>query len=190
MSEHSRRPDEVLNQPRTAILFEKNHDGKVPKTALRDLTLGHQYYRQHLERPKGIHYQRLRPGPFTMMCEREDVQLGKVTTVHALRAEDCAYPTTPLPELVKERLMVRDDPSKITSLASYMKLRRSIWLVEETEDGQFRCNCPLGIKGKFCIIYKSNQQCDQLNNMGLQRRSPPHPPPTHPTHRRARRREA
>ena len=150
MSEHSKRPDQILRQPRTAILFEKNHDGSVPKTALRDLTVGHQYYRQHLERPKGINYQRLRPGAFTMMCEREDVKLGKVTTVHALRAEDCAYPATPLQELVKERLMVRDDPSKITSLASYMKLRKSIWLVEETEDGQFRCNCPLGIKGKVC----------------------------------------
>ena len=56
VSEHSKRPDGLLTQPRTAILFEANHNGSRPKDSLKKLTVGHQYFRQHLEKPKGSQY--------------------------------------------------------------------------------------------------------------------------------------
>ena len=38
----------------------------------------------------------------------------------------------------------------ITDLTTYIKYRKSCWFLEETEDGQFRCDCPIGRKGKVC----------------------------------------
>ena len=150
MTEHSRRPDLLLSQPRTAILFELNHNGTRPKDALKQLTIGHQYYRQHLDKPKGTQYLKLKPGNFLLMCERSDVLLGKVVQLHVLRSDSCPFPDASLKELTKQRLQFRDDPSTIPDLATYFQYRKSCWLIEETEDGQFRCDCPIGHKGKVC----------------------------------------
>ena len=119
--EHSRRPDLLLSQPRTAILFELNHNGTRPKDALKQLTIGHQYYRQHLDKPKGMQYLKLKPGGFQLMCEMSDVLLDKVVQLHVLRSDRCPFPDTSLKELTKKRLQFRDDPSMIPDLATYFK---------------------------------------------------------------------
>ena len=150
MSEHSRRPDTLLAQPRTAILYELNHNGTRPKDALKQLTIGHQYFRQHLDKPKGVQYLKLKPGNFKLMCERSDVLLGKVVQLHVLRSDSCPFPDASLKELTRKRLQLREDPSMIPDLSTYFKYRKSCWLVEETDDGQFRCDCPIGHKGKVC----------------------------------------
>ena len=150
VSEHSKRPDALLTQPRTAILFEANHNGSRPKDSLKQLKVGHQYFRQHLEKPKGSQYLKLNPGGFQLMCERPDVQYGKVVKVHVLRADSCPFPDLSLKELATTRLKLREDPSSIPDITTYFRYRKSCWLLEETEDGQFRCDCPIGHKGKVC----------------------------------------
>ena len=59
-------------------------------------------------------------------------------------------PDVPLKQLLRRRLALRADPSTIEDLASYFQLRKSCWIIEETEDGQFYCDCPVGFKGKNC----------------------------------------
>ena len=150
VSEHSKQPDGLLTQPRTAILFEANHNGSRPKDSLKKLTVGHQYFRQHLEKPKGSQYLKLNPGRFQLMCERPEVQYGTVVQVHVLRADNCPFPDLSLKELATSRLKMREDPLSIPDITSYFKYRKSCWFLEETEDGQFRCDCPIGHKGKVC----------------------------------------
>ena len=150
MSEHSRRPDDLLTKPRTAILFELNHNGTRPKDSLKQMTVGHQYFRQHLEKPKSSQYLKLNPGRFQLMCERPEVQYGKVVQVHVLRSENCPFSDLSLKELATKRLKMREDLMDIPDLTTYIKYRKSCWFLEETEDGQFRCDCPIGHKGKVC----------------------------------------
>ena len=139
-----------MNQPRTAILFETNHNGTRPKDLLKQMTVGHQYYRQHLEKLKSCQYMKLNPGRFQVMCERPDVQYGKVVQVHVLRADNCPFPEMSLKDLATKRLRMREDPLTIPDLTTYIKFRKSWWFLEETEDGQFRCDYPIGHKGKVC----------------------------------------
>ena len=117
---------------------------------MKQLTIGHQYLRQHLEKPKAAQYLKLNPGGFQLMCERPEVQIGKVVQVHVLRAANCPFPDANLKELATTRLKFREDPSSIPDLSTYFQYRKSCWLLEETEDGEFRCDCPVGHKGKVC----------------------------------------
>ena len=84
------------------------------------------------------------------MCERPEVQYGKVVQVHVLRSENCPFSDLSLKELATKRLKMREDPMDIPDLTTYIKYRKSCWFLEETEDGQFRCDCPIGHKGKVC----------------------------------------
>ena len=84
------------------------------------------------------------------MCERPEVQYGTVVQVHVLRADNCPFPDVSLKELATTRLKMREDPSSIPDITTYFKYRKSCWFLEETEDGQFRCDCPIGHKGKVC----------------------------------------
>ena len=117
---------------------------------MKQLTIGHQYLRQHLEKPKASQYLKLNPGRFQVMCKRPEVQIGKVVQVHVLRAANCPFPEVTLQELVRTRLKFREDPATIPDLSTYFQYRKSCWLLEETKDGQFRCDCPVGHKGKVC----------------------------------------
>ena len=139
-----------MTKPRTAILFELNHNRTRPKDALKQMTVGHQYFRQHLEKPKSSQYLKLNPGRFQLMCERPEVQYGKVVQVHVLRSDNCPFPDRTLKELATKRLKMREDPMDIPDLTTYINYRKSCWFLEETEDGQFRCDCPIGHKGKVC----------------------------------------
>ena len=87
---------------------------------------------------------------FKLMCERTDVLYGKVVQLHILRADQCPLPDVPLSQLARMRLKFRDNPDTIPNLSSYVKYRKALWIVEETDDGQFRCDCPVGHKGKVC----------------------------------------
>ena len=67
-----------------------------------------------------------------------------------LRSDNCAFPDRTLKELATKRLKMREDPMDIPDLTTYINYRKSCWFLEETEDGQFRCDCPIGHKGKVC----------------------------------------
>ena len=136
--------------PKYSILFEPDHSGKPPKDSLRILTNGHQYFRQHLKKPKPDTFLTIKPLGFVTICDRIDVQLGKVVAIHCVRSDTCPLPDLSLKLLLKKRLAVRADPNGITDLASYFHLRKSCWIIEETSDGLFYCDCPVGFKGKNC----------------------------------------
>ena len=150
MSEHSKRDDSLLTKPRTAILYDLDNTGKRPKDSLRILTNGHVYYREFLRKPKPGDWLEVKPTGFSTISDRSDVQMGRVVAIHALRTSSNPMPEQSLKALARLRLKLRADPSSITSLASYIEIRSSCWLIEELEDGQFNCDCRKGFKGKNC----------------------------------------
>ena len=151
MAEHSKRDDTLLGKPRSAILFDLDNSGKRPKDSLRILTDGHLYFREHLRKPKpGSWVEVKEVGAATTISDRTDVLQGRVVAIHALRSPSNPMPEDSLKTLTKKRLEMRADSSSITSFTEYTKLRRSCWLIEELEDGQFNCDCRTGFKGKNC----------------------------------------
>ena len=76
--------------------------------------------------------------------------MGKVVAIHAVRSSENTFPGIALKVLLQRRLKMRADPTCASNLREYFKLRKSCWLIEETEDGEFNCDCPIGFKGKNC----------------------------------------
>ena len=150
VAEYSRRDASLLSMPRTAILFEPDSSGRPPKESLKILTEGHQYYRQVFKKPKPGDWLTVQPAGFTTITDRSDVLMGKVVAIHAVRSTANPFPDIPLKVLLQRRLKMRADPTCASNLREYFKLRKSCWLVEETENGEFNCDCPIGFKGKNC----------------------------------------
>ena len=150
MAEYSRRDASLLSKPRTAILFEPDSSGRPPKESLKILTEGHQYYRQIFKKPKPGDWLTVLPAGFTTITDRSDVLMGKVVAIHAVKSNSNPFPEIPLKQLTKRRLKLRADPTEVTTLREYFQLRQACWLVEETDQGEFNCDCPLGFKGKNC----------------------------------------
>ena len=76
--------------------------------------------------------------------------MGKVVAIHAVRSSENTFPGIALKVLLQRRLKMRADPTCASNLREYFRLRKSCWLIEETEDGEFNCDCPIGFKGKNC----------------------------------------
>ena len=150
MAKHSRRDASLLSKPRTAILFEPDSSGRPPKESLKILTEGHQYYRQIFKKPKPGDWLTVLPAGFTTITDRSDVLMGKVVAIHAVRSNSNPFPEIPLKQLTKRRLKLRADPTEVTTLREYFQLRQACWLIEETDQGEFNCDCPVGFKGKNC----------------------------------------
>ena len=150
VAEYSRRDASLLSMPRTAILFEPDSSGRPPKESLKILTEGHQYYRQVFKKPKPGDWLTVQPAGFTTITDRSDVLMGKVVAIHAVRSTANPFPDIPLKVLLQRRLKMRADPTSASNLREYFKLRKSCWLVEETHNGEFNCDCPIGFKGKNC----------------------------------------
>ena len=150
VAEYSRRDASLLSLPRTAILFEPDSSGRPPKKSLKILTEGHQYYRQVFKKPKPGDWLTVLPAGFTTITDRSDVLMGKVVAIHAVRSTANPFPDIPLKVLLHRRLKLRADPNYTSNLREYFKLRKSCWLVEETQNGEFNCDCPIGFKGKNC----------------------------------------
>ena len=67
---------------------------------------------------------------------------------------------TSVKELAKTRLAERKLPTSET-FDEYKKMRQSCWVLEE-RDGDFFCDCPVGMKGKLCkhtvgLLYKTER---------------------------------
>ena len=150
VAEYSRRDASLLSMPRTAILFEPDSSGRPPKESLKILTEGHQYFRQVFKKPKPGDWLTVQPAGFTTITDRSDVLMGKVVAIHAVRSTANPFPDIPLKVLLQRRLKMRADPTCASNLREYFKLRKSCWLVEETHNGEFNCDCPIGFKGKNC----------------------------------------
>ena len=136
--------------PRTAILFEPDSSGRPPKASLKILTEGHQYFRQVFKKPKPGDWLTVQPRGFSTITDRSDVLMGKVVAIHGVRSTLNPLPDIALKILMHRRLKLRADPSLASNLRDYFQLRQSCWLVEETDEGEFNCDCPVGFKGKNC----------------------------------------
>ena len=150
VAEYSRRDASLLSKPRTAILYEPDSSGRPPKSSLKILTEGHQYYRQVFKKPKPGDWLTVLPRRFATITDRSDVLMGKVVAIHAVRSSENTFPGIALKVLLHRRLKMRADPTCASNLREYFKLRKSCWLIEETENGEFNCDCPIGFKGKNC----------------------------------------
>ena len=107
----------------------------------RILISGHVYFREFLKKPKPGDWLEFNPKGLSNIRDRADVKIGKVVAIHALRSSSKPTPERTLRALTKSRLNMMVDPSSITFITSYFKLRRRCWLVKEMKDGQFNCNC-------------------------------------------------
>ena len=128
VSEHSKRDDTLLGKPRTAILYDLDNSGKRPKDSLRILTDGHAFYREFLRKPRPGSWVEVKARGTATISDRTDVLQGGVVAVHALRSSSNPMPEVSLKMLMKKRLEMRADPTSITSITEYFKMRRSCWL--------------------------------------------------------------
>jgi hypothetical protein len=175
--EHSLRDDSLIGVPKSQIFFKPDSGGTVPRDSLKHLTNGYQYFRQHIkvyfliillflyllflfnlvillliclpQKPTREAWITIKPAGWLTMCDRTDVQIGRVVAIHALRSDEDSMASMSLAMIAKQRLEHRRNPSS-TTLNEYFKLRAGCWLVEETDDGEFWCDCPVGFKGKVC----------------------------------------
>ena len=131
-------------------MFEADSSGRPPKESLKILTEGHQYYRQILKKPKPGDWLTVKPGGFSTITDRSDVLMGRVVAIHGVRSSANTFPDISLKVLMQRRLKLRADPTNAAHLREYFQLRKSCWLIEETENGEFNCDCPIGFKGKNC----------------------------------------
>ena len=54
----------------------------------------------------------------------------------------------PLKKLAKQRIKKRGEV-EFETFDNYIEIRQSCWIIEESE-GQYYCDCPLGMKGRLC----------------------------------------
>ena len=78
------------------------------------------------------------------VCEDLEHQLGKVDNIYIVASSGNHIHGKSLKELAKQRVKARSDPS-FTDLKEYTELRQSCWVIEEC-NGQFYCDCPIGMK--------------------------------------------
>ena len=71
-------------------------------------------------------------------------QLGQVSNLWTLRSSSNKILDIPLKRLSKQRFLKRGDP-EFDSFDQYKDIRTSCWIIEEV-DGQYLCDCPVGMK--------------------------------------------
>ena len=133
VSEVSDEDDRLLVLPRLSAL-EGERDSLALKTA------GYQWYQCNKTGTDKI----LRINPKNRYTVSESTGLGKVTNIWAVNSTSGLESGTTLKERAKARLAQRELPTSC-SFDEYLKIRSSCWIVEE-RDGDFYCDCPIGMK--------------------------------------------
>ena len=133
--EWSKKSDDILFQPRLNTLFD-------PKSGLKNRTQGYQWAQANksgMEKMMAIN-----PKNKYTISEALEFQLGKVDNIWVVTSSNNLLNSS-LKERAKERIRQRKDPS-FESFKDYQKVRSSCWILEE-RDGDFYCDCPVGMKG-------------------------------------------
>ena len=145
VKEWAEEDDHLLNSPRLAML-----DKQVNSLKLR--TEGYQWLRKN--RCQSGKILKINPqGKFTVS---EDFGLGNVDNLWSVDSSNDKAGKS-LKERTKERFQNRSLPAS-SSFDEYMSIRTSCWILEE-RNGDFFCDCPVGMKGKLCkhtvgMLYK------------------------------------
>ena len=75
----------------------------------------------------------------------------KVDNIWVVESKTNTMPGSAM-DLAKMRMKLRASPS-YASFDHYVKIRTSCWIIEEA-DGEFYCDCPIGMKVRILITYK------------------------------------
>ena len=145
VKEWSEEDDHILNSSRLAML-----DKQVDSLKLR--TEGYQWVRNVRFKPVKI-LKINQQGKYTVS---EDFDLGEVDNIWSVDSTKDKSGKL-LKDKTKERFQNRKVPTS-SSFDEYISMRTSCWILEE-RNGDFFCDCPVGMKGKLCkhtvgMLYK------------------------------------
>ena len=138
--EWSKKSDDLLSQPRLSMLFD-------PKEGLKIRTQGYQWAKSNKVGSDRIIS--INPKNKYTISESLEFQLGKVDNIWAVSSTNNILDNS-LKDRAKERIKQRGEPS-FSSYEEYQQVRNSCWLIEERE-GDFYCDCPVGMKGTFITL--------------------------------------
>ena len=135
VSEWSEEDDRLLESSRSAAL-EKERNSLSLKTD------GYQWYKVNKKGSDKI--LRINPKDKYTVSKSSEFLLGKVTNLWAVNSSEGEKCGKSLKERAKERLAHRKVPLS-ENFDDYIRIRSSCWIVEE-RDGEFYCDCPVGMK--------------------------------------------
>ena len=135
VSEWSEEDDLLLESSRLAALH-----GQEKSLSLR--TDGYQWYKANKTRADKI--LKINPKDKYTVSESCEFVLGEVCSLWAVSSSAGLKSGKSLKELAKERIMNRRVPLS-ASFDQYMEIRSSCWILEE-RDGDYFCDCPVGMK--------------------------------------------
>ena len=135
VSEWSEEDDHLLESSRLAAL-----QGETNSLSLK--TDGYQWYKSNKTGSNNI--LRINAKDKYTVSESSEFLLGKVTNLWAVNSSEGLKSGKSLKERAKERLANRNVPQS-GNFDDYLKVRSSCWILEE-RDGDFYCDCPVGMK--------------------------------------------
>merc|ERR1719186_722300 len=147
VKEWAEEEDILLTSSRLAILHNDINSLKMR-------TQGYQWFRQNKFGSDKV--LKINPNGKYSVSESEEFLLGKVDNLWSVASNNDKSGRT-LKERTKERIQNRTIPSS-SSFDEYISMRSSCWILEE-RDGDYFCDCPIGMKGKMCkhtvgLLYK------------------------------------
>ena len=143
--------------------LQADKDGNKDRQAFKTMEAGYVYFNLNLKaspeenggpgkRKKNKLVEVLNPQPSQTLSTNPGMDMGPVTKLIGLAATDTDQELAhlSLSDLVLLRLEKRSNP-QYSSLEEFFQIRRSCWLVEQI-NGDFYCDCPIGIKGHLCKL--------------------------------------
>ena len=131
VKEFSEEDQTLLSEKRSSILFNRSDSLKLK-------TEGYQWYKSNKNKAGRI--MRIKPG--------SKYSVNNVINNFWAVASSRYTGNESLKDLAKLRFENRRLPQSQT-FEEYTKMRSSCWILEEVE-GEFFCDCPIGMKGKLC----------------------------------------
>ena len=140
VKEWSMVDDSLLFGSRMDLLFKD-------KSGLKMRTDGYQWMKQCKAKGSDTIIKVDPRGKYTV-SESSEFNLGKVEQLWVVASSENSMTSMPLKRLAKLRIKSRGEP-EFDNFDEYMNVRTSCWILE-FRNGQFFCDCPVGMKGKLC----------------------------------------
>lgn len=150
VEEWSEEDDSILMSSRMAALT-----GQPNSLSLK--TDGYQWFKSNQQKTDRI--LRINPKGKYTVSESDEFKLGKVSNLWVVASQSDTS-DKPLKELAKVRLANRELPAS-TTFDEYIAMRSSCWIIEE-RDGDFFCDCPVGMKVYIICCKLHNYNFNQI----------------------------